>query len=419
MSFLFALLVSTIQPASAQMPATECYRLQLGDDPIADEARSEVSKIWCYRALENPRGATLIFNVDVDGHTRPELSMLVEADGTTTHGSRLGGQLSIHKLKSDWSPLPAPLTPPAGAEKVEQPITPSSAESSDKALEVFMANPSIPQDIAIRSEGVYIVSVAQDLLPWRGYWFPHKSGRMHSGSNSPMAKFDRYVAKRSGRNPGAQRWEQNRHAYSGTDWAGHCNGWAAASIMNKEPLGPWTDPLTEVKFEVIDLKGILIERDYCPEMLFFGHRYRGGNDLGDIRAIDFHNTLTYYVGKLGKPILTDIRRDLPVENRVISGYKMNVVSVGENIYAVTADVTIHEYDSAFTNDVGMAPIKPRTYKYKIWTDAFGKVTKAQWISANPDFIWVPLAPGTCNHQNPAVDEKWVRTIGSPIQFPEW
>jgi hypothetical protein len=322
-------------------------------------------------------------------------------------------------LKSNWSPLPAPLTPPADAEKVEEPISPSSAGSAEKTLSIFLSSSSNPEDIAVRTDGEVVVDVAPERLPWRGYWFPLKSGRLHAGSDSPLAKFDRFVQARSGRNPGAQRWEKANHAFAGVAWSGHCNGWAAASIMTKEPVKPWSDPISGVTFSVEDQKGILIERNYCPEMLFIGHRYRGGSGLGDISALDFHNTITYYIGKLGKPVLVDIRRDAPVENRVFSGYKMTTKTVGVNVYEVTAEMHMHGYDSGWSDEIGVAHEEPKLYKYKIWTDAMGAVTKAQWLSTNPDFIWIPLASGTCSYQNPAVSENWVSTIGKPVPRPGW
>ncbi|HVK62088.1 MAG TPA: hypothetical protein VM432_11075 [Bdellovibrionales bacterium] len=412
-----AWLTLTATKTSAQIDTTECYKINVGDDPIALDENAATTSVWCYRELSEPVGSRLVFKIDAFGKTRPELSMLVGRDGTIVHASLLRGELTIHRLKSNWSPLPAPLEPPTDAEKVKQPISPMSTKSTDSVIEVFRNAPEQPDDITVRMEGVQTVTVKEKLLPWRGYWFPLKSGRMHNGSNSPTAKFDRYVAARTGTTPGAQRWERSRHVFSGIAWSGHCNGWAAASIMRREPA-PWTDPFSEETFTTADMKGLLIERDYCPELLFFGHRYRG-KDLSDIYALDFHKVLTYYIGKLGKPVLMDIRRDAPVENRVVSGYKMTITEVDELTYDVVAELAVHEYDTSLSDELGVAPIKPRTYKYRIWTDAVGEVVKASWQSANPDFIWVPLAPATCSYQNPAVSEEWIQTMGKPTKLPGW
>ena len=73
-------------------------------------------------------------------------------------------------------------------------------------------------------------------MPWSGYWWSRREGKLAKGwaghAESPMQRYDRYVMSRTGKNPGAQAWEQKHH-YNPTapSWWGHCNGWAAASIM--------------------------------------------------------------------------------------------------------------------------------------------------------------------------------------------
>ncbi len=149
--------------------------------------------------------------------------------------------------------------------------------------------------------------------PWSGSWFPQTSAELSKGWNgtqcfrydsstkkyvlkdgiedndaSPFVKYDRYVQRRHGSNPGAALMELHgtgdfhHHVYGdrkeefdsdGVDysWWGHCNGWAAASILEKEPL---TSIIAQgIRFEVADLKGILAESFFGCKSDFTGSRY--------------------------------------------------------------------------------------------------------------------------------------------------
>lgn len=409
--------------APTQVKPPECYKFKSFDSPAASPEVSEQEEIWCYRELDKPQGARIVYNIDEQGHTRPELTIMIEADGSIVHGSILAGHFSVHRIPGyrgviSFNPLPVPLTPPKDAERFAPPITPSSLQSMDTAIEVLTTYPIRTQETGAITEGTFNVSVAEEALPWKAFWFPYSSGKLHNGSDSPMAKFDRFVKARTGVNIGAQKWEKRNHRYTGVKWAGHCNGWAAASVLRREPRMPWTDPISGVTFTPNDIKGLLIARDYCPKMLFFGHRNWGaGSGAGDIQAHLFHNTLTYYIGQLGKPVLMDMMSTSPVENRVLSGYKMKVVRQKTNLYMVTMELRVHSYDTKFTDDLGPAPYKDRTYRYKIWTDDTGKAIKGSWLTSNPDFLWVPVSPGSCKDGNPAVTETWVDAIYKSLSLP--
>lgn len=405
--------------ATAEVFDTDCYRMNTLDTPIATEKEIQRADVWCYKQVTEPRGATLIYHIDSHGETRPELSILVQRDGTVVHASLKKGEISIHRLRSTFNPLRVPLTPPDGAVRVPTPITPSSVGSTDAMVKLFSEESAPLENIAINGPGEFKVSVAAEFMPWRGYWFPHASGRLHNGPFSPLAKFDRYVEGRTGFDPQAQAWEKANHDFHGTKWSGHCNGWAAASILRSEPKGPWTDPFTNVTFTVSDQKALFIERDYCPNLLFFGHRNREEESpgAGDIDAAEFHQVITYYVGQLGKPILMDKMSTTPVENRVVSAYDMKVSEVSANLYDIEMVLRVHEYDTKLTDEVGVAPSEERTYRYRLQTDPVGHIIKGQWHSSNPDFLWVPLSYSQCDSQNPAITEHWVETVGREMDLP--
>jgi hypothetical protein len=89
---------------------------------------------------------------------------------------------------------------------------------------------------------------------------------------------------------------------------------------------------------------------------------------------------------------------------------MDIQRTGTNRYKVTAKLNVHRYDSSRIEQPGIAPEYTRTYRYTLITDDSGTPTGGSWISTNPDFLWVPLAPTTCSQNNPHMDEGYTAEI---------
>ncbi|MEZ0230118.1 MAG: pre-peptidase C-terminal domain-containing protein [Planctomycetota bacterium] len=153
--------------------------------------------------------------------------------------------------------------------------------------------------------------------PWSGIWWPLSSTKLAKGWNgtgddftydataktwkratasqsktvndlSPLLKYDEYVKRATGTDPGSALYEctgdasfmhnvyGDQKAKYDTDgvsysWWGHCNGWSAAAVLEKEPIGPIEKG--GIKFEVADLKGLLTESFYGVQSDFTGLRY--------------------------------------------------------------------------------------------------------------------------------------------------
>lgn len=397
---------------SAQAASASCYQFERTDSPGRESSAAVVrSETWCYRNLENAPGSRMVFNVD-GLRTRPEMSILVEPGGFLTHASLLAGELTVHKVRSDdFNPFQIPLEEPHGLEPV---LLPSDAglERSVEEAERVLRGSGVSMEVLNLREGSIRASVPPRALPWRGFWWPYRNQTISGRSDSPLAKYDRFVQASTGRNPGAAVWENQRNRYKGVHWEGHCNGWAAASILRAEPRAPRRDPVSGVVFTVSDQKGILSENDYCVQHAFFGSRNRGRatDDARDIRPDLFHQTLQYYIGQLGKPVAFDYNAGSSVDNHVISGYQMDIRRTGAGRFAVVTRVTVHGYDSSKIEIPGVAPTYERTYRYNLFTDASGRLTGGSWSSANPDFLWVPLSPRDCSTHNPRVVEEWTARI---------
>lgn len=402
-SFYAARALSETQP--------NCYSFTLADSPEADAVIVENKETWCYQKLNSPQGTIFVFNADAD-KVVPELSFLVDADGVMTHASLMQGQRTVHKiLAKEFNPFSIPYNEPKNMQSlVPQFVNKELLKSANEALRVLSTSDAKLAQINTLEMDVGEIVEDTDIKPWRGYWWAYNGRRLSNGANSPMAKYDRFVKAREGSSPGAQAWENSRHRYHGINWEGHCNGWAASSVIRPEPINSKFDEKSGMTFSVSDQKGLLAETDYCVKVAFFGNRYRGsGSNPRDIGPALFHKTLRYYIGTLKKPVATDYKRFEDVDNHVISGYTMNIKKTGTNTYAVTTKIRIHKYDKGPSSEPGMAPLYTRTYSYRLHEDADGTLT-GSWTSGNPDFLWVPLAIMDCNNNNPRINHDRIQEI---------
>lgn len=407
----FLLLLAALlggQPAFPSNGSTaNCYRIPV-QTPTTDSRAGTVKERWCY---QKQAGGLYIYNGDIK-KLRPELALLVSADGTITHASLMADQLTIHRTHSgDFNPFSVPLSEPVGLEADLEAATEVDERSKAEVLELLRSH-----DGPIVSFNVIQNPAAarSAVLPWRGFWWPYKGRWLQRG---PYARFDQFVSNRTGSNPGAVAWEDRYHAYKGVWWEGHCNGWAAASVLRAEPRAARFDSQSGIRFSVSDQKALLTGIDYCANVAFFGERYRGSrNNPRDIAPALFHKTLLYYIGSLRKPVAVDYRADVAVDNHVISGYTMAFQPNGANSYVVTTTLTVHKYDGSIIDIPGTAPAYTRVYRYVLNTDARNVPVGGHWLSANPDFLWVPLSPTTCRSNNQNLKREWVSTImGLPLQ----
>ncbi len=399
--------VFIVKAQAADAPAT-CYRFLLPESPATSasivKSRPET---WCYQQVSQPAMGLYIYNADGE-EVRPELSILVEPDGVVTHGSLLAGEVTIHRIRSaQYNPFSVPLEEPLHITSISNFKAVELQNSATENLKFLMSQTPVYEDLAVQ-EGRS--SASSRTKPWRGYWWSYKSGSLAGTSSSPLAKYDRFVAARTGSSPRAASWERTYHKYKGIWWEGHCNGWAASSVLRAQPHAK-KDSRSGVSFSVSDIKGILAETDYCANVAFFGRRYNGrrGDNIKDINPGTFHRTLTYYIGNLGKPVAIDYRRDTAVDNHVISAYTMDVTKTGDNTYSVRTVLTVHKYDGSRSNNPGTAPSYTRTYSYNLRENTDGSLT-GTWRSTNPDFLWVPLSPADCGSNNPRISHSRVAEL---------
>lgn len=392
MKWILALLFAAAVPAYGD---TRCYQFEI-ETPSRDPHEATREERWCYQeAGEN----LYIFNADEE-EVKPELALLKNEDGSVTHGSLLADEITFHRVKG-LNPFPVPLELPGRSPSAEM----LSARAQASAQRVLSQLKSVSPEL-IDLSAQERPRAAQARQPWRGFWWPYKNFTI----GPVLSKYDRYVSAR-GPNPNTYGWERSRHVYEGVWWEGHCNGWAASSILRSQPTISRTDSATGLVFSVSDQKGILAEHDYCARATMYGRRYRGGGDnIWDMEPALFHNTILYYIGRLGKPIAMDYRRDGAVDNHVVSGYGMQIVRSSPTLLNVITTLRVHKYDTKKTEAPGIAPTYSRVYKYELRQDGSGRTIGGRWLSNNPDFLWAPLSPANCKRGGNELTEGYVQAI---------
>lgn len=370
----------------------------------SDEAVTD-AEIWCYQRVESPQPGVMIYNMD-QGKPKPELTLFNGDDGYLVHTSLLAGKLTTHRVKvADYNPFSIPLTEPKTESRLSMKLSAPIVESANTLLSSLLTTQLDDDTPMTVTEGTFKAQASA--LPWRGYWWPQRGQPL----TAPLKKYDAYVKAKTGTSPNAAAAERRRHPWSGEVWEGHCNGWAAASILNEEPVIPRTDARSGVTFSVLDLKGMLSERDFCVTHSFFGSRYRDASDnASDIRPALFHKTLVYYIGSLAKPVATDYDRHETVNNAVISGYTMTIKKTASKTFRVTTVVALHHYDKTKITTPGVAPSEQRKYSYTLKVNDLGEITGGNWLSGNPDFLWVPLSHSACSKNNPKLDPNILEEI---------
>lgn len=128
--------------------------------------------------------------------------------------------------------------------------------------------------------------------PWSGWWWPANyqvGGPRLFDNGGPLAKYDRYVESLGRPDPNTLEWEQSELIFSSLQWAGHCNGWAAAALLEPEPTQP--REVNGQVFSVADQKGLLTSYHFADAAL-----WAVGSFERDASPAEFHRLLLSWLG---------------------------------------------------------------------------------------------------------------------------
>lgn len=421
-----------------QSLATECFEFQFNGVPDrhiedGDNTRKE---IWCYMPLPDPDYETMIFNYDGNNITS-NLGLLVgkkvkDGDSKFLFYDQLYGKVRVvEQIGSDFNPYQIPLNSievkkagkgkgffkkfrPIFSESQKQQIDEMVAHmiTSNRKILDFSKSPDISSiNRELGNEEIYLPN---DKLPPDGYWWPHSGVPMARPNLSPIHLYDLFVKSITGKDPQAREWELKNHSLENVSWGGHCNGWAASSILHgfyeKGLIMNLGDGKGEILINPSDIQGMRTETSFCVKMAFYGTRYRDSkDDLSDIRPDLFHKVLIYYLKHLGKPIALDRYPDESIDNSIFSGYSMVVNKISENKYQVNVSVLTHYYNDHRIYFKANSQRGSNDYSYVLFTDEKGKINGGEWNYSHyhPDFLWVPLVQMKCGRENPKMDHSYI------------
>ncbi len=395
---------STITTVKSSGAKTTCFDFFPNQSPYGETqfrpADENFVETWCYQGDKNE---TYVFNADNASLNqnliaRVELSKDGRAEFVTVIANVKGKQTMHKSPASSFSPIGVPLTVAEAREIGKQVLTPQLSHTFDDIFSLFSNDKIAAASISTQSlyrvrAGQFKKNLSSDLLPWDSDYYPFGKSIINI-----LGIFDRFMKNRFSLSSHAQAWE--RRAHKAGHLNGHCNGWAAASILHPEPTQVSYSQLLEAEITPYTTKGILSSTSFCVRWAFYGKRYYGNDndDPRDINPAKFHKVLLYYINQQNKPVVMDHMADAYVDNSVISGYVFDIQKLSANTFHVTAKLKVHYYNYGS----GVAPHVTVIYNYTLTTDANRRIIAGTWDddSKNPDFLWVPLAQIDCGKQNP-------------------
>ncbi len=301
--------------------------------------------------------------------------------------------------------------------------------------------------------------VAIERRPMSGGYYAEPDGGLDqivSGSESPLRKYDRAFYGDSR----ATTWERQNHV-SSTNWAGHCNGYAAAA--QRHPKEPEKAVVRNgVTFSRGDIKALLAEVYMTADYLFLGGDRcedrdvtAGGrpdptvmNKCQDTNPGTLHAALANWIGKLRHAVIIDTYAGDQVWNHPVAAYNVtakNYVSaaqasqmLGARSYVFNPNATkfAHIKTTLTTVEIfrkeslGQFVTKPIYLEYILELNDQGDILGGEWVGSSvrehPDFIWLafePLKPnGTKYMGNPHISadeviKMWAESIGADPNSP--
>ncbi len=244
---------------------------------------------------------------------------------------------------------------------------------------------------------------ASSVEPWSGYWYPRRQRTLFDsgvpGTLAPLQKYDLFAKTALGVETHAANYEE--HSPTLYDpWApaadGLCHAWAAASLLEREPIGPVT--LSGITFEVQDLKALLTKVYEQKKFVQYGQRFEADatSVYGDIYADQFHQFMIEQLVNRSKPFVMDRDPGIAVWNTPVwrvSGH----IEVDPNDRTLLHVSLMAESASPFVeDDLNFVGSKPQLNEYTYdlvgyplvdgsYEIAFGEWTGAS-VNYHPDFV---------------------------------
>ncbi|MDP9381656.1 MAG: hypothetical protein M3Q29_16205 [Chloroflexota bacterium] len=239
-------------------------------------------------------------------------------------------------------------------------------------------------------------------IPWSGYWWPqlYTYNTKLYNNPGPLTKYDRVTGRKS------YDWEYTYHRQTdwARDWWGHCNGWATAAIMEKQPRGK---TIKGVTFSQDDVEGLYAEAWWEHDQVFWGRRYKGGGTettaYRDVHPAVFDRVVRYYIGTQRIALLMDFTTGMAVWNYPVYAFERSSKRSGNKEYVRMTLTRAAPYYGVR----GTTPIE-HTFYYTLQrgTDGWWYNPSGSSVHTHPDYVsridgYEP-PDGTASSGNPRV-----------------
>jgi len=236
------------------------------------------------------------------------------------------------------------------------------------------------------------------IIPWSSWWFPSKDKFLFENSDStklaPLQKYDLYVERTYGEDPGAAFYEETEiYDPSEVNWAGLCHAWAVASVLHPEPQHNIRKK--NITFSIADQKALLLKSyEEVSDLKYYGDRYDGGFDdeYDDVFPEQFHRFAQVFLFDQKLPFLMDYDPSYPVWTVPVFEIKFKINKVDQNTAHVKTWVTTA---SSFVEDPNFLGTKKsvKYYEYELFGTWIGPnllVVNSKWVNDavydHPDFL---------------------------------
>ena len=243
-----------------------------------------------------------------------------------------------------------------------------------------------------------------DYRPWSGYWWPTGKGGLVNGSDyrghpAPVEKYD-YVTSGTYNGPATAYGKKYYYNPDAESWYGFCWNWAAASIMETEPVNPGIYKGT--LFRVGDKKALLTvaytDASYVPAT-------SGGYSVNSPEG--FHGVLYEYIQIQGTPIVMDLGTDGEHWNFPVFKFTQESSTSGNRIHYETR--IYYASDGVGPDYVGTL-VKSKVYYYYFVLNG-NEIVESGWEKESengPPLKAYEILGPAC--MNPGIDYYEVRRI---------
>lgn len=210
-------------------------------------------------------------------------------------------------------------------------------------------------------------------VPWSGWWWPTSSGGLVTGEEyrghpAPLEKYD-YVMNGRCDGPATEFGSWRYYSEDAKSWHGMCFCWAAAAILEEEPVlaGIYDGTL----FRVGDKKGLIT-------VAYDGTLYTTVYDDAETDAPEvFHQVLDYYIREKRSPVIFDLGTGEEHWNFPVYKYDTDYTQNGNNIRRYT--VKLYYASDGVGDNIDFVGTLVSFSTYYYWLEIEGEtVTGSGW-----------------------------------------